>query len=146
MLVQQLRARHPGNPYFNAFEGRLFLTRGEFDAAREVFTGLVARYDAGQTAYVGLAEQSLFQLARVEMALRRPEAALPYLDRVEALTERFRGGESYYRVLGRLRRGMALDQLGRRDEAVALYEQVLRMRDLSGSHAAAREYLDAPYR
>lgn len=143
--VRQLRARHPGNPYFNAFEGRLLLATGQFDAARTVFGGIVARYDAGQSAYVGLAEQSLFQLARLEMMQGRPEAALPHLDRVEMLTERFQGGESYYRVLGRLRRGMALDQLGRRDDAVALYEQVLRMRDLSDSHATARRYLDRPY-
>ena len=143
--VRQLRARHPGNPYFNAFEGRLLLSTGQYGAAKAVFEALVARYDAGQTAYVGLAEQSLFQLARVAMAQGRAEDALAPLDRVETITARFQGGESYYRVLGRLRRGMALDALGRRDEALAAYQQVLAMRDLSDSHATARQYLDRPY-
>ena len=145
VYVRQLRARHAGNPYFNAFEGRLLLSTGQYEAARTVFEGIVARYDAGQTAYVGLAEQSLFQLARVALAQGQPEAALAPLDRVDVLTARFQGGESYYRVLGRLRRGMALDALGRRDEAVAAYQQVLAMRDLSDSHATARQYLDRPY-
>lgn len=143
--VQQIRARHPGNGYFAAFEGRLQMATGQFAPAKEIFEGIVARYDAGQTLYVGLAEQSLFQLARIEMSQDRPDSALARLDRIEVLTERFRGGDGYYRVLGRLRRGMVLDRLGRREEAVELYEQVLRMRDLSDSHAAAHRYLQRPY-
>ena len=143
--VRQLRVRHPGNAYFAAFEGRLYMATGQYAPARSVFEGIVAQYDAGRREYVGLAEQSLFMLARVEMAQGQTETALTHLDRVEALTARFPDGQSYYRVLGRLRRGMVLDRLDRRDEAVAMYEQVLRMRDLSGSHDAARRYLNRPY-
>ncbi len=143
--VQALRRRHPGNAYFAAFEGRLLMSTGQIPEARETFEAIVAQFDAGNAAYTGLAEQSLYQLARLDLMENEADAALVRLDRVDVLTARFSDGQSYYRVLGRLRRGMALDLLGRRDEAVAAYEQVLRLRDLSDSHDAARRYLERPY-
>jgi len=50
-----------------------------------------------------------------------------------------------YKAYGRLYRGMALDELGRRDEAVFWYRQALDARPPGEVRGRARDYLRAPY-
>jgi tetratricopeptide (TPR) repeat protein len=50
------------------------------------------------------------------------------------------------RALSHLRAGEILDLLGRREEAIAQYEQVRRLPDFEDSHDAAARYLKEPYR
>ncbi len=143
--TRQLRTDHPANPFFQALEGRIQGRWGRWDASRDAFEAVLATYDGGHPEYIGLAEQALFYLARADMANAQFEAALERLARLDVLTSRFRTTPSYYRVLGRLRQGMALDALGRRDEAIAAYQQVIGWPDYDGTRDRARQYIERPY-
>jgi len=141
-----LRERYPDNSYFHAIEGRIYAQWGRWTQSAEIFERVLERYSSGDAGYnAAIAEQAAYYLARERMVRRDFEAALDYLLQVEALSART-GADTYYKVLGRLRQGMALDALGQRDPAVQRYREVLRMKDWSEAHSRARGYLDRPYR
>ena len=144
--VRWLREHYPANPFFHALEGRVFARWGEWDRARDTFADVLRRFRARQTGYTpGLAEQALYYLARTETARLDYGAALRYLNQLESLSARTRA-DTYFKVMGRLRQGMAYDALGERKQAIARYRQVLAMRDVGRSHEQARRYLERPYR
>ena len=144
--VRWLRERYPDNPFFHAIEGRIYARWGDWDAARATFSDVLKKYRARQTGYTpGLAEQALYYLARTEMTRLDYDAALRYLNQLEALSARTRS-DTYFKVMGRLRQGMVYDLKGQRQQAIARYRQVLGMRDVGRSHEQARTYLERPYR
>lgn len=140
-----LRDRHPNNSFFHTFEGRVYAKWGQWSTVREIFADVLARYKARQTGYnAAAAEQALYFLARSHMASGAYDAALNYLNQLQSLAARDHEA-SYFEVLGRLRQGMSFDALGRRQDAVAAYRQVLAMEDFSGAHDRARRYLERPF-
>ncbi len=140
-----LRERHPGNAFFHAFEGRVYARWGRWLRAREIFSDVLGRYEAGTPGYTaGTADQALYYLARSYMAYGDYRTALTYLMRLEALTARHTD-DTYFKVLGRLRQGMCYDALGQRTLAEARYRSVLQMEDQAGAHDRARRYLQVPY-
>lgn len=144
-----LRARHPDNSIFHLYEGRIWEQLGRFREASQVFQEVLDRHDKGQTGYTdAMAEQALYVLARLEMWQRRPAAALAYIERLESLTAH-RPIVTEYKALGRLRKGMALDALGHRQDAIRCYRDVLAMHGYEGDsdvRSRAKGYLKQPYR
>lgn len=141
-----LRERYPNNSYFHAIEGRVYAQWGRWTRSAEIFEDVLARHADGDTGYNdAIAEQAAYYLGRERMVRRDFESAIDYFEQVHALSIR-KKDDSAYKVLGRLRLGMALDALGRRDEAVDRYREVLRMKDHSQAHRRARNYLDSPYK
>lgn len=140
-----LREQHPQNSFFHTFQGRALARWGEWREAQEVFTEVLSRHRAQQTGYnAASAEQALYYLGRIAMMYSDYDQALTHLrelDRMAARTDE----DTYFKVLGRLRQGMALDASGRRADAVRMYRTVLNMKDWSGAHARAEQYLDSPY-
>lgn len=143
--VTWLRRRYPDNSFFHTFEGRVYARWGHWGRSEEIFRDVLARYRQGKTGYnPAMAEQALYYMARARMAYSDYEDALAYLNQLETIAVES-GRSGYFRVLAHLRQGMALDALGRRQEAVARYRQVLSMKDWSGAHERARAYLEQPY-
>ncbi len=106
---------------------------------------MLARFKQGQTGYNAAAgEQALYYLARSRMANHQHQDALGYLLQLEALSAR-NSDDTYFKVVGRLRQGMAFDALGQRSLAQDRYRQVLSMKDWSSAHKQARQYLKRPY-
>lgn len=142
--AQWLRQRHPDNALFHLYEGRAFERLGRLGDATRVFQEVANRHETGQTGYTdAIAEQALYVLSRVEMQRRMYPQALAHLERLETLMAR-RPVNTEYRALGRLRRGMALDALGRRPEAVRCYKEVVGMKhDLARDRA--KGYLKKPF-
>lgn len=140
-----LRERHPQNSFFHTFHGRALARWGEWREAHQTFSDVLARYRQGRTGYnEAMAEQSLYYLGRIAMMYNDHERALERfreLDRIARRTD----DDTYFKVLGRLRQGMALDALGKRNEAISLYRTVLRMQDWAGAHERARQYIESPY-
>jgi tetratricopeptide (TPR) repeat protein len=95
-----------------------------------------------------MAEQALYLLARVEMWQGRHDEALAYIAQLERLTATRPINE--YKALGRLRKGMALDAMGRRQDAVRCYRDVLAMKGGydgdSDVRSRAKGFLKKPYR
>ena len=83
-------------------------------------------------------------MARGRMAYGEYEAALPHLDALQESA--IREAVDYpFITMGRLYAGMAHDALGRRDQAVASYQEALTAKDWSNAHERARRYLETPY-
>lgn len=145
VYAQWLRQRYPDNALFHLYEGRAYERMGRHADATRVFLEIADRHEKQQTGYTdAVGEQALYVLSRAEMQRRMYPQALAHLERLEKLMVR-RPVNTEYRALGRLRRGMALDALGRRPEAVRCYKDVLAM-----EHDQARDwakgYLKKPFK
>jgi tetratricopeptide (TPR) repeat protein len=106
---------------------------------------VLAREAAGRPGYRGdVTQQALYVLGRDEVRWRQFADALPHLSRLEILNTRGDTADDY-RAYGRLYRGMALDALGRREEAVYWYNRALDSRPPGEVRDKARNYLRAPY-
>lgn len=144
-----LRARHPANSLFHLYEGRIYERMGRLGDARRILGEVRDRHAKGQSGYTdAMAERALYLLARAEMRQRRDAEALALIDQLERLTAS-RPIKSEYKALGRLRRGMALDAMGQRQDAVRCYRDVLAIeRGYEGDddvRRRAKGYLKKPY-
>ena len=143
--VDWLRREHPNNSFFHTLEGRVLARRNRWEEARDVFGEVLTRYHEKQTGYnAATAEQALYFMARADMVYGDYQPALRHLRQLDALAART-NKETYFKVLGRLRQGMAYDALGERDLAVAKYREVLSMKDWSGAHDRAKQYVERPF-
>jgi len=143
--VRQLRERHPENPYFHNFEGRVYARWGRWDRAQKVFSEIVTRCTNGQAGYnVHMEEIARYYLGRAYLYDQKYDEALTHLNRLETLTNRDIENNRF-RILGFLIQGMAYDAKGDRERAVRLYRRVLDMEDPVGIHDRAERYLDDPY-
>jgi tetratricopeptide (TPR) repeat protein len=141
-----LRARHPDNSIFQLYEGRVYERLGRYAEADRVFQSVMARHAQGQSGYTdAMAEQALYLLARTSMWQRRPAEALGYIEQLERLTSQ-RPVLSEYKALGKLRKGMALDSLGKRQDAIRCYRDVLAMKGYDDDiRSRAKGYLRKPF-
>ena len=145
-FARYLRETYPSNAFFHTLEGRVHARFGRWDRAETAFRGVMRGYLAKKTGYNDVAaEQALYYLARAQVDAGETAAALDLFERLEALGATSRR-ETAFEVLGRLRQGMALDVLGRRDEAQRRYREVLALREIGSTHEQARRYLERPYR
>jgi tetratricopeptide (TPR) repeat protein len=145
-MVQWLRQRYPDNSLFHLYEGRIDERLGRVADASRVFEEILALCQKGQTGYTdSVEEQALYTLSRVEMQRNLHSVALAYLERLEDLNTR-RPLTTEYRSLARLRRGMALDALGRRADAVRCYREALAMKGPDFVDEKAKLFLRKPYR
>jgi len=143
--ASKLRERHPDNPFFHTFEGRVYARWGRWDKARSIFQTVLERCEAGQAGYnVHMEEIARLYMARDRLYQDEYRDALQYLAELEQLTRRD-VENTRYRMLGYLYQGMAYDALGRRDLATSRYKKVLSMDDAAGAHDRAEKYLDEPY-
>ncbi|MFB6097984.1 MAG: tetratricopeptide repeat protein [Salinibacter sp.] len=143
--VSKLRERHPNNPFFHVFEGRIYARWGRWQRARRIFQAVVRRCEAGKPGYnTHMEEVAQFYLARDRLYQDQYREALHHLAELEQLTSRDIE-DTRYRMLGYLYQGMVYDALGNREMAVSRYQKVLSMEDVAGAHERARKYLKSPY-
>jgi tetratricopeptide (TPR) repeat protein len=143
--VRRLRQRHPDNPYFHNFEGRVYAKWGRWHRAHEVFSDVVARSEDGQAGYnAHMEEIARYYLGRERLYQREYEEALAHLERLDTLTDRDIE-DNRFRILGVLYEGMVYDAMGEREKAKRRYRDVLAMDDPVGVHDRAERYLSTPY-
>ncbi|HEX9945094.1 MAG TPA: hypothetical protein VGG03_24050 [Thermoanaerobaculia bacterium] len=140
-----LRQRYPNNALFHVYEGRAFARLNLWADARQDLLDVLERQAEGRTGYRGdVTQQALYVLGRGEVRWKQYADALPHLSRLEGLPTRGRT-DGDYKAYGRLYRGMALDALGRRDEALYWYNRALATRPPDEVRDKARNYLREPY-
>jgi len=140
-----LRNRYPNNSLFHIYEGRSYARLNLWPDERLDLLDVLQRQAEGRTGYRGdVTQQALYVLGRDEVKRRVYDDALSHLSRLEILPNRGRS-DSDYKAFGRLYRGMALDALGRRDEALYWYNRALGTRPPEEVRDKARSYLRAPY-
>lgn len=143
--ISWLRNKYPRNSFFHTLEGRIYASWNQWQASDTIFTEVLKRYQNEETGYTpAMAEQALYFLARSHIVRKQASAALSHLLSLEALTARLKT-DSYFKVAGRLYQGIAYDLMGEREQAVARYKDVLKMKRWGASHSNARRYLDNPY-
>jgi len=144
-FARWLRDRYPNNSLFHIYEGRALARLNLWPDERQELLDVLARESAGRPGYRGdVTQQALYVLGRDEVRWRQFADALPHLSRLEILPNRGDAADEY-KAYGRLYRGMALDALGRRDEAVYWYNRALDSRPPGEVRDKARNYLRAAY-
>ncbi len=142
--VTWLRQKYPDNPFFHTFEGRIYARWGQWARSEAIFQEVLKKY--GMPGYNNAsAEQAFYYIARAKFAYGQYEEALHNLKQLDRLLAG-RKEDVYWKVWGRVRQGMIYDALGRRDEAVAMYRSVLKMKNIGEAHERAKEYLKTPFR
>ncbi len=140
-----LRDRYPDNAVFHVYEGRALAQLNLWQDEHQDLLDVLSRQSEGKTGYRGdVIQQALYVLGRDDVRWRQFGEAVPVLSRLEGLPTRS-SADQEYKAYGRLYRGMALDALGRRDEAVFWYNRALSARPPSQVRDKARDYLRAPY-
>ncbi|MFL6194405.1 MAG: tetratricopeptide repeat protein [Thermoanaerobaculia bacterium] len=140
-----LRDRYPNNALFHIYEGRTYSRLNLWTDARQDLLDVLERHQEGRPGYRGnVTEQALYVLGRDGVKWRSYDEALPYLSRLEGITSRGQTDDDY-KAYGRLYRGMALDALGRREEALYWYNRSLESRPPGEVRTKARNFLRAPY-
>jgi hypothetical protein len=140
-----LRDRYPNNSLFHVYEGRSYARLDLWPDERQDLLDVLERQAEGWTGYRGdVTQQALYVLGRDEVKRKIYDDALSHLSRLEFLPDRSRT-DSDYKAYGRLYRGMALDALGRRDEALYWYNRALAVRPPGEVRDRARSYLREPY-
>jgi hypothetical protein len=140
-----LRDRYPNNALFHVYEGRTYARLNLWPDERQDLLDVLERHAEGRTGYRGdVTQQALYVLGRDEVRWKSFDDALSHLSRLEILPNRGRT-DSDYKAYGRLYRGMALDALGRRDEALYWYNRALATRPPDEVRDKARNYLRVPY-
>ena len=143
--VRRLRERHPKNPYFHNFEGRVYARWGRWGQARQVFSSVVERCTTGTEGYnTHMEEIARYYLGRDRLYRNDYDQALAHFTRVQRLTDRDIE-DNRYRILALLYQGMTYDVMGRRELAIKHYRHVLELDDPVGAHDRAEQYLDEPY-
>ena len=143
--VQRLRERHPNNPYFHNYEGRVYAKWGRWGRARAIFQEVLGRCEAEAPGYnVHMEEIARYYLGKDRLFRGEYGEALRHLNRLDALTDRDIE-DNRYRILGALYTGMVYDAMGEREKATEQYEQVLDMDDPVSVQDRAERYLKEPY-
>ena len=78
-------------------------------------------------------------------ALRRAERYEEALQVLRNIIESNAGKNNWLLSYGHLDAGRCYDMLGKREEAIAEYEELLRLKSFEKSRQKAREYLKSPY-
>jgi tetratricopeptide (TPR) repeat protein len=140
-----LRDRYPNNAVFHVYEGRALARLNLWQDEHQDLLDVLARQSEGRPGYRGdVMQQALYVLGRDDVRFRQFGEAIPVLSRLEGLPTRSSTDQDY-KSYGRLYRAMALDALGRRDEAVYWYNRALSARPPGEVRDKARDYLRSPY-
>lgn len=142
-VAQGLGAKFPRNYLFRLNQAQILERANRTDQAAHIYSEVVALAEAGRPHYdkIPLATfryaigKRLMELGDLPGALRQFERSV-----------QDSGTPERERALAHLRAGQILDLRGQRDAATTHYHEVLRLRDVEGSHRAARRFLTRPYR
>ena len=139
-----LRDRYPNNALFHVYEGRTLARLNLWPDEHQSLLDVLERQSEGKPGYRGDVMTAGPLRARPG---RRALAAVRRGDPGALAARRAapRGTAGDYKAYGRLYRGMALDALGRRDEAVYWYNRAMASKPPGEVRDKARTYLRAPY-
>lgn len=136
-IVENLARRFPRNYLFRLEQANLLEKLGRAEQSRELFEALLgdpAMQKAGDLVHFQYAEALAGRKKFAEAAGEYRAAATAPAAVAELVTQ------------ARLRTGQMLDRLGRRSEAVAEYQEVLRRPNVFDSHELAKKYLKKPFK
>jgi tetratricopeptide (TPR) repeat protein len=141
--AQELHSDYPRNYIFQINIAQILEQMGETERAIATYLEVLHNAEEGKPNYhqVPMAAfrytlgSKLFKMGRLPAAQEQFQKCLAHPRASE-----------HDKALSFLRLGQTLDLLGRREEAVESYRQVLQIQNIEDSQALARKYLKRPYR
>ena len=141
-LLQQLNTRYPKNLDFYGMLGFAYRTRQDYTNSIAMLETMV-QSAANEPAFGRQSrDMSAYFLASTYKVAGRFDEARPHLDRIVADPN---PQSEWLTALSLLERGRIHDVQGRRQLAVADYQQVLELRDFRRCHENAKLYIEKPY-
>lgn len=137
----------PDNPSFQRWKGRIAAKKGDYFLASSVFQNVL---DKGKSGYVGYNYSKTIREAAYYVGLqyynqKQLDSSYYYFKQCEEVSRKADGKEeSGFLINAVLYLGMINDQLGKREDAIDKYREVLRMKEYGNSHRLAKSYLETP--
>ena len=150
IYAKPLHEDFPNNPIFEKYYGRLFIKKGNYKKAAEIFSGIYKKCKNGYKGYnKKLKREAVYYIGNNFYMQGKLDSAKRYFSECEKLSKEVDVNldeESGFLINAALYVGMINDRLGLRDEAVKKYKQVLSYREYGNSHKKAKKYLKKPRR
>lgn len=146
--AEELHTRYPYNPIFHRYLGRIHIRWGDYPGAAEIFQEVYKRCEEGRAGYNKNAlREASYYIAMNYRFSEKYDSALFYFHKCLDISKEIdlKGEESGFQSYAALNLGMIYDLIGRRDEAIKIYEYVLSIKDWSDAHKSAKRYLSEPY-
>lgn len=146
-FAKLLTEEFPNNPNFERWQGRIKVRMGESNIYFEIFKSVHQKCLEGKTGYNFTARrEAAYYIGFYYRNVNVADSAIAYLNEAIELSKKLdRDEESGFYINAVLFNGMMHDALGKRDEAIEFYEQVLDMREYGNSRTFAKEYLVKPF-
>ena len=135
--ISYLAKKYPRNHLLGVERGVMLYQRGRKDEAAQWFAGLLQDERIAQA----VSDHVNYQWGE---ALMQAGEFAPAVEKYRAVT-RWPKADKALVSLSHLHAGQALDKLGKREEAVAEYQVVLKRENIFDSHKLAAEYVKKPY-
>ncbi len=147
-LAQDLHFKYPCNPVFHRFLGRCQVRLGYWAEAFKSFTEVEERYRNRQLGYeMADGREAYYYIGKwYFMAGKYGESLKNFFECDELSRTLDKEGPSGFMSMANLYIGMIYDLQQKRDQAIAQYEKVLKMKEFESSHKEARKYLQQPFR
>jgi len=140
----------PDNPAFQRYYGRTFVKIGDYKHALPVFESIISKCDSGMIGYSSwVKREAMYYIGMKYLNERKYDQAAQYFTRSRELSEILeedRDEETGFYVNSTLHLANIYDILGRREEAVELYNKVLDMKEYKDSHSRAEKYLEKRFK
>ncbi|MEX1139264.1 MAG: hypothetical protein WEF53_08005 [Bacteroidota bacterium] len=147
-LAKMLNNRYPGNPVFLRSMGRCNVSLGNWEEAYRIFSEVILRTTERQTGFDAVdAREGYYYAGKYFLNLGKTEESLVNFQWCEELSKQLdTDGASGFYSMASLNIGMIYDLQQRRQEAIAKYRAVLKMRKFENTHRDAQTYIEQPYK
>ncbi len=147
VYAKKLTDEFPLNPVFLKWRGRAAVRRGDTQLWSQVYTSLLKGADEKKFGFTeSVKRESAYYLGLYYKNINAPDSALYFLNISEELSRKLDEEPTGYLANTLLFQGMVYDVLGRREDAVKKYEEVLDINEFNGSHTTAKMYLNYPFK
>lgn len=148
--ARALASQYPNNSAFLHYLGFNQVSLGRMDEYDSTYRVMLSRARARKEGYtIKQAREAMYFIGQAQLMKRggNLDSALYYLYNSNLLSRKISPDEvTWWIPKSELYVGMAYDARGDRKNALMMYDRVLQMKDISGTHAEAIRYQQAPYR
>ncbi|MCK4547629.1 MAG: tetratricopeptide repeat protein [Candidatus Eisenbacteria sp.] len=143
-LVRELAGEYPENPFFRLLEVVIHVNRlGRYSEAIRLSEGLLAELENSPFMFADdVAVRAQYYLGKAHFFRGNSPAAL---NAFETLLAGDPERPQWVIAWANMRLGQVYDMEGRREEALARYRRVLKMREYGETHDAARRWIKKPF-
>jgi tetratricopeptide (TPR) repeat protein len=145
-----LASQYPNNSNFLHYLGFNQVSLGMLDQYDSTYRVMLSRAKARKEGYtIKQAREAMYFIGQAQLSRRNGnlDSALYYLYNSNLLSRKITPNEvTWWIPKSELQVGMAYDLRGDRKNALMMYDRVLAMKDMSGTHAEANRYKQNPYK